>query len=366
MGGRINNHPSRPGPTRISPAAVRALPKADLHSHIDGSISPKELFRIARKYHRKVVTPEGAELESVSAFMGHIKGDGYVSMLDDIIRRFYPITRLLQTEETIREAGVSYLKGQNDDGVVYAEGRFAPQYHTAEGLSLGGVISSMAEGLAEGTERYGVETSLIVAIGRESPPGLGEEVARAAVRSGVAVALDLGGPEAGNPPEKFERAFRLATSSGLKVTIHAGEDAGSRRQDVANMKTALAMGADRLGHAIHLSHERNLLSTVLDRSVGIEMNPVSNLVLGKIKTTKDLGIDRLLKEGVSVSLNSDDPSLWTGGDLSEVYSRVCSEYGFGMDQVDALAENAFRSSFASQRVKERLVQRYREARRRIC
>lgn len=351
---------------RISQGAIRSLPKADLHSHIDGSISARELFRIARRHRRKLLTPAGAELESVSAFMGHIEGSGYRSMLDGIIDRFYPITRLLQTEETLREAGISYVEGQKKEGVVYVEGRFAPQYHTREGLSFDDVISSMAEGLAEGAERYGVKTALIVAIGREAPPELGDEVARAASRSGSVVALDLGGPEAGNPPEKFESAFKLAASSGLKITIHAGEGAGSLSQNMANMETAIALGASRLGHAIHLASDDHLVSEVLGKSITLEMNPISNVVLGNIKALSDLAIDALLKKGVRVTLNSDDPSLWPKGSLSEVYSSVCRAYGFGMGQVDTLAENSFTGSFASDRDKDFFVQEYRAARRQLA
>lgn len=351
---------------RISVDEIRALPKADLHSHIDGSISARELFRIARRHRRKIVAPSGEELDGVTAFMRHVEGDGYSSMLEGIVARFHPITGLIQTEETIRDAGVAYVRGQKEEGVAYAEGRFAPQYHTREGLSLEEVIASMAEGLSEGTERYGVETSLIVAIGREAPPKLGEEVAKAASRSGSAVALDLGGPEPGNPPEKFRAAFLRASESGLKITIHAGEGAGSLRQDMANMKTAIDLGADRLGHAIHLAEDSRLVSLVREKGVGIEMNPVSNLTLGEIRSTKDLSIDSLLKDGVLVTLNSDDPALWPKGSLSEVYSLVCREYGFGMERLDELVENSFRASFAASSLKESLVQRYHEARRSLA
>ena len=351
---------------RVSAAVILSLPKADLHSHIDGSISARELFRIARRHRRKLLTPDGKELETMSAFMGHIEGNGYGSMLDNIVDRFYPITRLLQTEETLREAGISYVKGQKGYGVTYAEGRFAPQYHTREGLSFDDVISSMAEGLAEGAERYGVKTAMIVAIGREASPELGEAVARAAARSGAAVALDLGGPEAGNPPEKFEGAFKLAASSGLKITIHAGEGAGSLSQNMANMETAIALGASRLGHAIHLASDDHLVSKVLERSITLEMNPVSNMVLGNIRSPTDLAIDALLRRGVRVTLNSDDPALWPRGSLSEVYSSVCRAYAFGMEQVDTLIENSFAGSFAKENDKDALVQHYRAARRRLA
>ena len=347
---------------QVSVRALREIPKADLHSHIDGSIPPDALFRIARRHGRKLLTPAGAELESVSAFRRFVKGEGYDSMLESIVDRFFPITGVMQTEETIREAAVAYVETQRGDGVAYAEGRFAPQYHTREGMSLVEVIRSMAEGLEEGEERYGVSTSLIVAIGRESNPGQGEEVARAAVRSGKACALDLGGPEVGNPPGKFAKAFKVASGAGLKLTVHAGEGAGSVAQNLANIEEAISrLGADRIGHAIDLSRSQEMMSLVLRRGVGVELNPVSNLVLRKVSDLKELGVDTLLKRGVAASLNSDDPALWPRGNLSNVFYEVCKAYGFGLGEVDALVENSFRSAFLGEKVKDQFIDDFRTA-----
>jgi len=285
-------------------------------------------------------------------------------MLDNIVDRFFPITGLMQTEETIREVGISYLEGQKRDGVAYAEGRFAPQYHTREGLSLRDVIRSMAAGLAEGAERFGVETALIVGIGREVSPNAGRKVAEAAAGSGLVTALDLCGPEAGNPSSKFTNAFGVARASGLKLTVHAGEGAGSMVQNLRNMEDAiLLLGADRLGHAIPLAGSDKLLKLVLERHVAVEMNPVSNLVLGNIKSLEDLALDRLLRLGVDVSVNSDDPALWPRGHLPDAYFQVCRAYGFGFKELDRLVSNSFEGSFASRRGKERLAQAYCEARR---
>ena len=349
---------------RPSLRAIRLLPKADLHSHIDGSVEAKELFQIAQRHRRRMLTPGGAELESISAFMRYIEGEGYGSMLDNIVDRFYPMTNLMQTEGTIRDVGIAYVEAQRREGVAYAEGRFAPQYHTREGLSLKEVIASMADGLADGAERYGVKTALIVGIGRETTPGLGVDVAKAAASSGLVTALDLCGPEAGNPPLKFSEAFEVAIASGLKVTVHAGEGAGSMNQNLRNMEDAITqLRANRLGHAIPLVRSERLLELVLQRSVAIEMNPISNLVLHKIGNLKDLAIDKVLARGVGVSINSDDPAIWPGGHLSDVYSRVCGAYGFGFNALDRLMQNAFDGSFASERDKEWLRQLYREARR---
>jgi len=344
---------------------IRAFPMADLHSHIDGSVSLQDLFRISRRHRRRLLTPKGVELDSVTAFMRHVVGDGYQSMLDNIVDRFYPITGLMQTEETIRDVAVAYVRSQKADGVAYAEGRFAPQYHTKEGLSLKEIIRSMADGLAEGSESYGVDTNLIVAIGRETSPGKGVEIAKSAAASGLVVALDLCGPEAGHPPRRFKDAFRVAAKAGLKVTVHAGEGAGSEERNLAYMEEAIVeLGANRLGHAVPLSKSERLMKMVLAESVAIEMNPVSNLVLGNIGGIKDLAIGQLLSRGILVTINSDDPAIWPRGHLPEVYRRVCAEYGFGMKELGALVRNSILSSFASVKDKDRLEELHRNSLRR--
>jgi adenosine deaminase len=343
-------------------AYFRTPPKVDLHSHIDGSIPAPDLFRIAKKFHRKILTPKGGELDSVTAVMRYVRGDGYGSMLENVVDRFYPITNLMQTEDVLREAGSAYVKTQHLDGVAYAEGRFAPQYHTKEGLSMENVIACMAEGLAEGSERYYVRVNLIVAIGRESTSRFGEAVATAAINSRKAVALDLGGPEAGNPPERFRRAFEKASAAGLKKTVHAGEGAGSIRQNLRNIRTAInLLGADRVGHAIHLVQSESLVRLVRAKSVAIEMNPTSNLVLQKIAKLTELGLDTLLNKQVMVSVNSDDPALWSRGKLSQVYADVSRAYGFRDAELRRLVENSIMGSFASDHEKTELLEEYRSA-----
>jgi len=344
---------------------IKALPKADLHSHIDGSVSAGELFKIAKRHRRKILTSSGKELESVTAFMRYVRGDGYGSLLDNIVDRFRPITGLMQTDETIREVAVSYVREQAEAGVTYVEGRFGPQYHIREGMSMRDVIASMAAGLEEGSERYGVKSRLIAGIGRDCPPSLGVKVAEAACRSGLAVALDLAGPEAGYPPERFKAAFKVATDGGLKATVHAGEGAGSLKQNLANIRTAInLLRADRLGHAVNLARDPGLMSMVREKSIVIEMNPISNLVLQNVGNIRDLEIDRLLKENILVTINSDDPSLWPKGDLPSVYASVCRAYGFGMKQLDILVENSFNGAFAPPREKEEMIELYHTARRR--
>jgi adenosine deaminase len=191
-------------------------------------------------------------------------------------------------------------------------------------------------------------------------------VAKAASASGLVAAIDLCGPEAGNPPHRFKEAFEVASAAGLKVTVHAGEGAESLDQNLKNIEEAiLLLGASRLGHAVPLVKSRKLLDLVIERSIAVEMNPVSNLVLRNIGDLRDLGIDRLLARGVNVSVNSDDPGVWPNGKLSDVYSRACGAYGFGFVELDKLVGNSFEGSFATRGEKAHLEEKYREARRKV-
>jgi len=348
----------------VSASVIQEIAKVDLHSHIDGSVPIRELFRISRLRGRKLLAPGGTELTTASALSSHIKGAGYDTMLDDIVSRFYPITKLMQTQEVLRDVGVAYAKELRSQNVIYAEGRFAPQYHLQEGLTVDEVIQSLQEGLAEGSERFGVKINLIVAIGRESDLKTAEDIARAAIRNRVVVALDLGGPEVGNPPEKFAKPFAIATSAGLKKTVHAGEGAGSTEQNLANIRTAITkLGADRVGHAIDLSKDKGLTDLAAAKGVTIEMNPQSNKTLNKIRSFNDLRIDELLAKGVPVTVNSDDPALWPHGWISDVVYGVCRSYHFGLETVDRLVSNAIDGAFVGKREKQSLRDQYRESRR---
>lgn len=119
---------------------IRSLPKADLHSHIDGAVPLKKLLAIAARHKRVVKTRKGVPITSVPSFLGYIRGDGYRGLLENIVDRFYPVTGLMQTEEVLVEVGRAYVAELSSDGVTYAEGRFAPQYHTNEGLTLERVV----------------------------------------------------------------------------------------------------------------------------------------------------------------------------------------------------------------------------------
>ncbi len=314
------------------------------------------------------MTREGNVLTNANAFLGFVKGEGYHTLLGEIVDRFYPIIGLMQTDETIQEVGRTYVKELKKDGIIYAEGRFAPHYHTAEGMTHAEVIESMLEGLKAGCEETGIQANLIVAFGREVGIGVAEEVISQALRyegRGV-VGIDIGGKEEGNPPERFQNAFRLTFDSKLRRTAHAGEGAGSVDQSLRNIRNSISLlRADRIGHAVNLANDRELINLARERGVAVEMNPVSNLTLQHIHALRELGLDRLLSSGVTVTVNSDDPAIWPNGSLSENFVAVCTAYDFGLEEVDTLIINSLRAAFASREEREALVEEYQRARSRL-
>ncbi|HEV2119492.1 MAG TPA: hypothetical protein VGS11_05245, partial [Candidatus Bathyarchaeia archaeon] len=129
-----------------------------------------------------------------------------------------------------------------------------------------------------------------------------------------------------------------------------------------NIRTAVnLLGANRVGHAIHLVRSDSLVQLVNAKCVAVEMNPISNLVLQKIATVNELRLDVLLRKKVMVSVNSDDPALWPGGKLSQVYAAVCVAYGFRNAELGRLMENSIRGSFATDREKTEMLEDFRSA-----
>mgnify|MGYP000965397275 CR=1 FL=1 len=226
---------------------------------------------------------------------------------------------------------VDYLKKNN---IVYAETRFAPQYHMKKGLSLGQVIGHVLEGLSERSRETGVVVKLIVCIGREMDGEKSVEVARAALEfqdRGV-VALDLACWETPYPPERHRKAFELTFDSSLKRTVHAGEMCPKEEQNLRNIHTAITeLKANGLGHAIPL-HKRyyrgvDLIEMIVERGIRLESNPISNLVVTSLRSVEDLHLDKLMAEGVAVTLNSDDPAMWPDGSLSHNLYVVAECHG---------------------------------------
>ena len=227
-------------------AYFQALPKAELHLHLDGSVRPKTVLELAAQGGVPVPTQD---LERLTDYLQAT--DSTASLVEYITYFELPIA-VLQTVPALERATYELCEDLKKDNVRYAEIRYGPWLHVQQGLSLTDVIRAVLSGWKAARKSFGLEGGIIVTALRDMPPAQNVSLAQVAGRfvgDGV-VGFDLAGDEAGHPPILHEDAFRVARSLGLNITIHAGEAAGPE-----SVRQAISMGAVRLGHGVRAQED---------------------------------------------------------------------------------------------------------------
>lgn len=313
-----------------------------LHLHWDGSLPAKYLLRLAKEKGRELLLPEkdinGNKIEYKCKEERIIKNPKELESFMHSLRKYslvdvfsVPVS-FMQTKEGLMSAAMSlckYLKTQNSP---YAEARFAPQYHTFAGLQLEEIIGTAVEGFKKGKEKTGIDVRLIISIGREAEPKAGERIARAAINCNRSypnevLGIDLACEEKNNPPEKHYGAFKLTFNTPLKRTVHAGEMC-DEKTNLKNIETAIfLLRADALGHAIPLHKSPRLIEEVIERNIRIESNPICNEFFFGKDIERDLKLDKLVKQGVLITINPDDPAMIPGGHLKDNLRKLEKLYG---------------------------------------
>ena len=245
----------------------QAIPKAELHLHLDGSLRPRTVLELAKEGGVPLPTED---LNKLKAFL---EATDSTSSLIEYISYFELPIAVLQSVPALERATYELCEDLNKDNVRYAEIRYGPWLHTRQGLSLTDVIQGVLNGWAAGRKAFGLEGGVIVTALRDMPPAQNLALAQVAgqyVNSGV-VGFDLAGDEAGHPPILHEDAFRMARSLGLNLTIHAGEAAGPE-----SVRQAIAMGARRLGHGVRAQEDAEVMATIRELGIQLDMAPTSN------------------------------------------------------------------------------------------
>ncbi len=346
---------------------IKKFPKIDLHRHLDGDVAEEDIFLLARRENIPLPVKTVGELKD---YFRQLRGRDLKSLFQ---KGFGLITSVMQTEENLEYVAFREVEHLAQDGIIYAELRFAPQYHTGESayyghaqsgprqkLSYQSIIRAVSRGLKRGEKEFGVKTKIIVCVGREAEPWVGVKIAQAAIDciSDGVVALDLACDEATYPPERHLPAFELTFDSPLKRTVHAGEF-GSHLYE--NIKTAIfKLKADRLGHVISISQHEDLLKIVVEKKIGLELCPLSNMVCGFIKSHDDLQIDNLMERGILVSINTDDPGIFNFT-LSDVLAEVLKDSPAPARDLRQFQINAINSSFLQQDEKNKLLDIFNQA-----
>jgi adenosine deaminase len=319
---------------------LRALPKAEVHAHLEGCFEPTVLEQWARQAGVPMPRPR----EQLLRFEG----------LADLLHFLDWACGLASTRERLAELSYGFSKRLADGGAGYADVIVNPTHWTAWHGRLPAMIEAIDAGFTAAEQDGLPPVGLCVSLLRTQSSDAAAELVDAllALRHPRVVALSIDGNEAaaGRTGPRFAEAFRRAGAAGLRRTVHAGESSGPE-----GVRDAIELlGADRIDHGVRAIEDPELVRLLVDRQIPLGICPTSNLTLGVYASIEDHPIDRLRRAGVAVSINTDDPVL-LGASLVGEYALCSKAFAWSDDDLRALARHSIDASFADAGVKARLI-----------
>ena len=311
-----------------------ALPKVELHCHLDGSLSRNF---IEKRLGRKVSQEELSVSDDCRS-------------LNEYLEKFDLPGQCLMDEEGLREAGYDVLRSMHQENVCYAEVRFAPLLSETSDMDCRKVIEAVIAGMNKGKQDFGIDYGVITCAMRHHSA---EEnlrmlqIAREYLGDGVCAA-DLAGAEALYPMSEFMDVFETVKNLGMPFTLHAGECG-----NVQNIIDSVEAGAGRIGHGIAMRGHRELQSELAKKGIGIEMCPISNLQTKAVQSTAEYPLREFLDAGLKVSINTDNRTV-SNTSLAKELEFVQKTYGVSDEEIRKMMQNAAETAFARDDVKERL------------
>lgn len=321
-------------PTQV-PAEIRALPKCNLHTHLEGSMRPATFVELALAQG----LPLPAPVEAIDRLL-QVNGDE--RSLADYLAKISVAYPLLKNADALRRVSFEAAEDAARNNVRYFELRAGPVTHATPELTVAQVISAILEGLADAEATFGITCRLIVAALRHHPPEANVRLAQVALQfrdAGVA-GFDLAGDEARYPARLHREAFAVARAGGLGITVHAGE-AGAA-DEVTYAVTELQ--ATRIGHGIRTIEDPAAVDLVRDRAVTLEICPTSNVHTRAVRCIEEHPIGRLVDRGILVTIGDDDP-VTSRTDPGRELTLLSQAFGFDLDQLWQFQLNGLRCSF---------------------
>ena len=328
---------------------VARAPKVLLHEHLDGGLRPQTVLDLAAEIGYRELPESEPERLAAWFFEGANR-----KTLPLYLEGFRHTIAVMQSAAALERVAHEFMQDMGRDGVVYAEVRFAPHFHTQKGLGLDAVMSAVLRGLQRGKEELGVGFGLIVSALRNEPESLSFKLAELAVayRSQGCVGFDLAGEEAGHPAKEHVRAFEFVKRQNFSITIHAGESFGPE----SIWQALQYCGAHRIGHGTRLVedmvlYERKAISLgplaqyVLDHRVPIEICLSSNVHTGATPQLAQHPFPHYLAKGYRVTLNTDN-RLMSRTSMTQECMLAVEHFGCTLDQLEKLAINGMKSAFA--------------------
>ena len=327
-------------PRQRLPELLRAMPKAELHLHIEGTLEPELIFELAQKNGVALAYPSVEALRAAYAFTD----------LQSFLDIYYAGASVLLHESDFEAMAMAYFRRAAADNVVHAEVFFDPQTHTARGVPIGTVIRGLAAACERARRELGVTSALILCFLRH----LSEDEAIATLDEALPyrehfIGVGLDSSERGHPPEKFARVFAQAGALGLHRVAHAGEEGPP-----SYIESALdVLHAERIDHGVRCVESPALVDRLAREGVALTVCPLSNLKLRVFDRLADHNLADLLRAGIKATINSDDPAYFGGYVNDNFIATFDALPQLGAAEAYALARNSFDASFVAPEVRRR-------------
>ena len=325
---------------------IEGIPKAELHVHIEGTLEPELMLRLAKRNSVELKYDSIEEIEAAYRF----------GNLQDFLNIYYEGMRVLITEEDFYDLAMDYLKKAHSENVLHSEVFFDPQAHLKRGIEFETFFSGISRAMDDAEREFGVTSKPIMCFLRDLSEGsAAKTLADAAKYKEKIVAVGLDSAERGNPPSKFQKVFADALGEGYLTVAHAGEE-GPPEYIWEAIKL---LHVSRIDHGVASLEDPNLVEYLAEKRLPLTMCPLSNLKLKVVKSLNVHPLKKLMDAGVVVTVNSDDPAYF-GGYVDENYLAICVALGMGEEDVVKLAKNSFEASFITDAKKKEFISKIDE------
>ena len=306
---------------------IAKMPKAELHVHLEGTLEPEHIFRLAQR--NNIELPYKSPKQIIAAYDFHD--------LPSFLGIYYAAMNVLRENQDFYELAYQYFQKAKAENVVYVEPFFDPQAHTSRGVDFEIVISGIQRAQADAEKNLGVESNLIMCFLRDmSAESAMEHLEMSLPFKSSIVGVGLDSDEKDNPPAKFAEVFARARAEGYRLTMHCDVN---QKDIIEHIRECLDMiEVDRIDHGVNCLEDETLIRDIVEREIGLTVCPVSNRFVVQSLTSRE--IKSMLSRGIKATVNSDDPAYFRAY-INDNFIALSEEGDFSKEEIIQLSRNAF-------------------------
>ncbi|MDH5924938.1 adenosine deaminase [Vibrio lentus] len=325
---------------------IKKLPKVELHLHIEGTLEPELMFELAKRNNVSIPFENPDQVREAYQFHN----------LQSFLDIYYQGANVLIQQRDFYDLTWAYLLKCQQDNVVHTEIFFDPQTHTERGIGFDTVVGGITQALQKAEQELGISSQLIMCFLRHLDEDSAFETLKQALPyKDKIIAVGLDSSEQGNPPEKFKHVFQEAINQGFLTVAHAGEEGPAQ-----NISDALSLlGITRIDHGVRCVEDDDLMEQLIAKRTPLTVCPLSNTKLKVFETMQQHNIVKLLRKGLCVTINSDDPAYF-GGYMNDNFLAVANAHPLTKSELAQFSINAIEASFVSPQARQELTAQVRQ------